>query len=518
MKNKLFYGLFFLLIGGGFLFRAVRLDLRPMHHDEANQAVKFGHLLESGEYIYDFEDHHGPTLYYLTLPAAWAASQVTLASLNEVTLRILPALFGTGLIILLLLTGLPPRPPLLWAGLCIALSPVMIFFSRFYIQETFLAFFILGFVLSLWRYRMHPRPGWAIAAGLFAGLMYTTKETAIIAFGAVFAAILLERWLGPPPETPSPHPPSHTKLHLLLGGGVFLLISILFFSSFFSHLQGPLDSIRAFSHYFMKAGSEGIHIHPWYYYIRMLAFSRFGPGPFWSEGLILVLAVFGSVKAIQTRRDGSKTARLLRLFLYYTLLSTVVYSLIPYKTPWNMLPFYIGFLILAGFGCTHILEIIESRPFKAAALILLVAGFYQLGIQSYRANFVYQADTRNPYVYAHTSSDFLNLVQRINDLSLLHPVKKKMLIRVIAGPYETWPLPWYLRKFERVGYWQDIEKVERLDDAAVIITSMDNTERLEAAILDNYQSEFYGLRPEVLLSIHIQKDLWEEFMRSRMEK
>jgi hypothetical protein len=46
-----------------------------MHHDEANQAVRFGILLETGEYRYDRHDHHGPTLYYLTLPFAWARGQ-----------------------------------------------------------------------------------------------------------------------------------------------------------------------------------------------------------------------------------------------------------------------------------------------------------------------------------------------------------------------------------------------------------------------------------------------------------
>ena len=48
-----------------------------MHHDEANQAVKFGALLETGAYQYDRNDHHGPTLYYLTLPSAWLRGQAT---------------------------------------------------------------------------------------------------------------------------------------------------------------------------------------------------------------------------------------------------------------------------------------------------------------------------------------------------------------------------------------------------------------------------------------------------------
>jgi hypothetical protein len=69
----------------GLALRLARLDVRPMHHDEANQAVKFGALVERGEYRYDAHDHHGPTLYYLTLPAAWLRGQPTLASLDERT-------------------------------------------------------------------------------------------------------------------------------------------------------------------------------------------------------------------------------------------------------------------------------------------------------------------------------------------------------------------------------------------------------------------------------------------------
>ena len=64
-----------LALAAGLALRLARLDVRPMHHDEANQAVKFGALLERGEYRYDAHDHHGPTLYYLTLPVAWLRGQ-----------------------------------------------------------------------------------------------------------------------------------------------------------------------------------------------------------------------------------------------------------------------------------------------------------------------------------------------------------------------------------------------------------------------------------------------------------
>ena len=93
-----------LILGALALALALRLaqaGARPMHHDEANQAVKFGVLLETGHYDYDRTDHHGPTLYYLTLPFAWLRGQATLASLDERTIRLVPAVFGAGLILLL---------------------------------------------------------------------------------------------------------------------------------------------------------------------------------------------------------------------------------------------------------------------------------------------------------------------------------------------------------------------------------------------------------------------------------
>ena len=98
MTKKAFRGLFFCALLGAVAFRTLRLDLRPMHADEANQAVKFGDLLERGDYRFDPKDHHGPTLYYLTLPAARAAGATTLAGLDERVLRLVPAVCGAALL------------------------------------------------------------------------------------------------------------------------------------------------------------------------------------------------------------------------------------------------------------------------------------------------------------------------------------------------------------------------------------------------------------------------------------
>ncbi|MCJ7682468.1 MAG: TIGR03663 family protein [Candidatus Aminicenantes bacterium] len=518
MKKGVFVVLFLLILTGAMIFRTADLDNRPMHHDEANQALKFKDLLEEGRYVYDRTDHHGPTLYYLSLPLVLVRSGKSFTALTETTLRLLPALLGAGLFLLLLIpvrdTG---RLPVLLAGFLLAISPVMVFFSRFYIQETLLLFFGAGLLTAVWRYVRAPSMGWALLAGLFVGLAYATKETSIILFFALAVASLATYFSPFRIRSRLFLKNPNWKKHLPLAAGAALLTVVVLYTSFFTHWRGPLDSLLSFPSYLSRAEGAGMHVQPWYYYIRMLIRIRFEGGPVWSEGLILGLALIGIISLFVKNRSVSPTRLgFFRVVLVYTLISTVIFSLIPYKTPWNCLPFFFGFILLSGQGGAFLIERPKKRWMKGIPLILILVLGYNLGRQSYRANFVYHADTRNPYVYAQTSTDFLNLVQRIRDLAALHAQNKQMLIKVVTGPYETWPLPWYLRDFERIGYWETLAKAGRLDEADVVITDIKNTDILPASFLESVQSEYYGLRPEVLLAVHIRKDLWETYIRTRI--
>ena len=510
-KNRAFSGLFLLAICAAILFRVIHLDLRPMHHDEANQAVKFGDLLERGEYRYDPIEHHGPSLYYFSLPIAWIGSGKSFAALDEVTLRLVPALFGIGIVLLLLLLkeGLS-RSAILFSGIFVSVSPLMVFYSRFYIQETLLVFFFLGVVAASWRYHVNRTWGWAVATGLFAGLMYATKETCIIAFAALFVGLALARIFSREQIGKKP-PLSHA---VILFGSAFL-VAFLLFSSFFQNPKGIIDSVLSYQSYFAKAGDAGFHSYSWPYYLKMLAFSRYDTGPIWSEALMLVLAFFGCVAAFHPRWPKGSSPLFKRLVFFFTLVAMAVYSLIPYKTPWNMLPFFIGIILLAGNGAAFLLDSSKNLASWTLILLILCSGIFHLGVQSYAANFRYYADSRNPYVYAHTSTDFLGLVQRVEDIARYHPDKKNMLIKVITHPDEAWPLPWYLRSFPRVGYWQDAEGAGTVADVSVVISSVDISEKIQEKLKETHQSEFFGLRPEVLLALHIRKDLWKKFLETR---
>ena len=90
-----------------------------------------------------------------------------------------------------------------------------------------------------------------------------------------------------------------------------------------------------------------------------------------------------------------------------------------------------------------------------------------------------------------------------------------MLVKVVAGPYEQWPFPWYARDLTRVGYWSLAAEAGALDGVPVILASPENVAAVEAAVGERYVSEFYGLRPGVLLTLFVERGLWERFVESR---
>jgi uncharacterized protein (TIGR03663 family) len=490
-------------------FRLAGPDLRPMHHDEANQAVKFGTLLETGDYRYDRNDHHGPTLYYFTLPSAWIRGQPTLASLDERTLRIVPALFGAGLILLLpLLGGGLGRTAVATSALLAALSPALTYYSRFYIQESLFVFFALAFLIALGRSAERPRAWWALGAGAFAGLAYSTKETSLIVLLASGAALALARiWTESPRKTPTRF---GRAAHLALGLAAAAVVALVLYSSFFRHPSGLLESVRAYATYVERGVDPGPHQEPWHYYLGLLSYSASG-GLVWTEGLVLVLAAVGMIAAISKTSSGFWP----RYICLYCLITALAFSAVRYKTPWNLLPFYVGFVMLAGSGAAALIDRARPALVRGLVVVALLASACHLGLENWRANFRYPADPRNPYVYAQTSPDFLRLVQRVTSVAALHPDRAGMLVKVIAGPYEQWPLPWYLRRMTHVGYWIHAAGAGRLDEAPVLVASQENAGEVGASLGDRYVSEFYGLRPGVLLTLYLERGLWERFLASR---
>jgi len=524
-KPGLFISFFIAIVVIGFVLRFQNLAQRPMHTDEAVHAVKFGTLLEDHEYTYDPQEFHGPALNYFTLIPAWLSSANTIFQINETTLRIIPVLFGMLLIIsLFLLRDSLGRSTVLLAGLLLALSPAMVFYSRYYIQEILLVFFTFGVIVSGYRYLESPRVVWAFLIGIFLGLMHATKETCIIAFGAMFLAFIIT-WaisfrngglLSTNIRKINPY-------HIAIIIGSAVVISVLFYSSFFTNPQGILDSFLTYKYYFYKAGHSELQNHSWFYYFKLLAFSKSNTGQLWSEAIILLLAGLCIIVKVKRLDLVHVNSDLLWFIILYTLFSSLFYSVIPYKTPWSMLGFYHGLIIMAAVGSTSIPVLITNKKLRFLCFFLLIVGIGDITVQSYLSCTKYDTDPSNPYVHSHTTRDIFKITDRIQEIAKIHPDGIEMFIEVVSPGSDYWPLPWYLRSFPNVGWYTEVDFSNPA--AQVIVAAPEVETDLLKKIYEmpppgekhlylplfEFRTE---LRPNVEIRGYIAKDLWDMYQQS----
>jgi uncharacterized protein (TIGR03663 family) len=494
--------------------RIPQLDLRPMHNDEAVNAIKFRDLWEKGEYVYDPHEYHGPTLHYSTLASTRLNRSQDYDQFTEATFRFVPLVFGVGLILLLpLLADGLGRAQAICAAALTAISPAMVFYSRYFIHEMLLVFFTGLLLAAGWRYWRTRRIGWCLLAGASLGLMHATKETFVLVAAALAGAVTCTfawgRWVdGRQAEIK----PNLNVKHLCAGLTVALIASVMFFSSFLTNASGPLDSIRTFFTWISRAGGNSPHNHPWYFYFERLAFFRSGNGPIWSEGLILLLAGIGLVSALKRRADARPDSILIRVVAFYTVLLTLIYTIISYKTPWCFLGFLHGMILLAGVGAMAAIGFWRQRWPRVLTIAALVAAVVHLGWEAWRASYVYAADRKNPYVYAHTSPDLRNLVEKVEALARVHPQTRRMLIKVMAADRDYWPLPWYLRRFKQVGWWDRIP-----DDPlapVMIVSSRFGAAFDERPNKTHLMAGYFQLRPQVFLELYVEINLWRAYIQS----
>jgi uncharacterized protein (TIGR03663 family) len=500
--------------------RLPQLRLRPMHNDEAVNAMKFRALWTENAYKYDPAEFHGPTLPYFTLPAAWLNHSHHFNDFTEATFRVVTAAFGLVLIVLLLL--LTPdfgRAETLWASAFAALSPALVFYSRYYIHEMLLVFFTALAAMAWWRYGKSGRFGWCALAGVGLGLMWASKETFVFAVLSLALAAACtaawNRWQGGPGWDDGARWGLKSMAAAL---GIAVAVALLFFSSLLTNPAGLADAVTTYGPWLRRAEGVSVHIHPWYFYFERLLFYRAKGGPLWSEGLIAGLAAVGFVAALAGGRLGPANVALMRLIAFYTAWMTLIYTVLPYKTPWCLLGFFHGMILLAGVGAAVLVRWCKPPLLKAGLAVVLAGAAAQLGGQAWRGNFAvdnggvpYCDSAKNPYTYSQTRPDIFRLMQTVDALARVSPAGYGTVIEVMS-PESCWPLPWYLRRFKQSGYW---EKIPAQPLAPIMIVST----ALHAAFDERPQKThlmagFFELRPNVFFELYVSIDLWAEYIKT----
>ena len=393
----------------------------------------------------------------------------------------------------------------------------MVYYSRDYIHEILLTFFTALTFVGAWRWIQSRHWAWACVSGVALGLMSATKETFVLPLAAMaLSGLSVFAWTRCREKQTirfSTVPSGQIALAL----GLALLVAILFFTSFFTNAAGPIDAIRTYLPWLQRARGASTHIHPWDFYFERLFWFHPKPGWFWSEGLIGALALVGFVAAL-TRHGIEPSVALVRLIALYTFWLTLMYTFLPYKTPWCALGFYHGMILLAGVGAAALWRLCRNLPLKILLVTALAVGTGQLYVQSLRANFgqingnPVAADPVNPYVYAQTSPDVLGLIDTVNDLETVSPEKNAAV--EVMSPDSYWPLPWYFRRLPNIGYWDNIPAHT---PAPIRILAPRLTPPFEQDGADTMAGD-YQLRPNVFLQLYARSNLWSQYLHTRLSR
>ncbi|NWK56251.1 TIGR03663 family protein [Verrucomicrobiaceae bacterium N1E253] len=488
--------------------RFEHLSKRPFHFDEATGArITAQRMDPASGYEFNPVHNHGPLLSAVASPICHLNGESTWPSMTKLSLRLVPAIAGSLLVLVPLIWRKRfGHVPMLAAAAFLASSPLLVYYSRMFIHEMILALCGLLCLTLIGRYSTSTsntsRNVSAALAGITLGLMFATKESfaiSVIAWSGSATLVFLSQW--PNKRTCSPR--LYWKRHqtpILIGLGSAGLSSAWFYTNGFTNPGGAWDAVRTFFIYQTGAG----HDKAFSYYFEMLAIPK-KAAIWWFETPVLILAAISMIRA---HLPGSTIphVQLIRFLSYASIGHLLIYSLIAYKTPWLMCLPWAHFCLLAGLSFSGIHK--WRLPLQGAALLVLIAVTAQQSKLSRFATGRFASDARNPYAYSPTNRDIESVRDWLAELSKGTSPGSMEPIAVVGREY--WPLPWYLRDFQQIGYWPQPEPV--INQCAVVFAMPEAADAVSEQLEHSHMILPRTLRSQVPVMMYLRKDHWQRWM------
>ena len=473
------------------------LAKRPMHADEATGARITAQRMELGGTGFDPTHYHGPTQSRFAMTLCHWRGENSWAEMSKETLRILPAVAGSLLVLL----------PFFWrkrigsgsallASALLACSPLLVYYSRMFIHEMLLTLFGLAAMFAL----IYRAP--AIVAGACIGLMFATKETFVISLAAWSAAGCL-LWLkkGMPKWSAIRALWMQHRVSVLLATSSALICAAFFYTDAFREPRGMFDALRTFFVYETSSG----HDKPFGYYVQLLALPVKSGGAWWFGTPLILLAATACVHAFG--KNPPAQAQVIRFIAISVILHTLAYSIIRYKNPWLACLPWAQVCVLAGFSFAEFSK--RSKAMKAWLVAIAAIAMVTQTWQSRQATGRLASDERNPFAYVPTRRDIEDLEPWLKQLQAVSPDQSIEPIAVIGSGY--WPLPWVLRSFEKTGYWQN--PPPELVSMPIVFAMPDHAEAVANKLEATHQALPRGLRTGVPVMLFVKRELWQLWMQ-----
>jgi hypothetical protein len=125
----------------------------------------------------------------------------------------------------------------------------------------------------------------------------------------------------------------------------------------------------------------------------------------------------------------------------------------------------------------------------------------------------YHSHVRNPYAYVPTTMDVERLGTWLSEIRQNVPQMQGAPLAVVGDQY--WPLPYYLRGFERIGYWLDTPP--NAEEFPVLILMPSAPRELMDSLAETHKFFVRGVRYEVPAIVFIREDIWQSYKENQPE-
>jgi uncharacterized protein (TIGR03663 family) len=455
------------IVGLGAFLRFFWLDIKPPHFDEGINGWFVDQMVKNGFYRYDPTNYHGPLHFYILFLAQ------TLLGRNLWAIR-LPVVLASIFSVHLTLKFEPfvGRNVSRLAALAMAVSPGFVFYGRYSIHEVWLLLFSMLFILGLLGLWQRGTVNYLWCAGMGLAGMILTKETYIIHVGcALIAAVVawISHKITRVPDARRVRQ-TWTYVDLAMVVAVGLALIVFFYSGAFFNWPGVTGLYKTFAAWF-KTGSQGAgHDKPWDYWFRLI-------GRYEHPVLLgLVLCFF-----CQFFKNLS-----VRYLAIYGVGTLIAYTIVKYKTPWCIISIVWPLLFVFGALIT-----IVPASLRRAANITLGCFIAVSLVLSIRLNYFRCTTQSEPYVYVQTYNDVWKLTKPLLRLARADPTNYQLIGHLIRT--STYPLPWMLGDFTKVGYYEHNNMPGNLDGDFLLVQE-DKITEVEAKLHDTYFTEPMTIR------------------------
>ena len=463
------------------VLRVWSLDLRPPHFDEGVNGWFADQIQRNGSFRYDPTNYHGPLHFYALFLSKclfgrnlWALrGPVVLAGLATVALLLFP------------MRRFFPARMCVIAGLAMAVSPAFVYYHRDAIHETWLVLFLvmafLGWV-GLWQRRARADL-WMAAAGVTG--MVLTKETYALHLGCALLAwpcakIWSEVFPSHDPEIRPAGPLEWRDVILAVGSG--LAVIVFFYSATFYHFGDLKGLYLTFSAWAETGAQNKGHLKSWPYWLGLMARYEW----------FTLLGLAASFRYLLAAADAR-----LRGLSIYALGVLTAYTIIPYKTPWCVIAIAWPFLLLGAAWVAEWMDVVSSSRgpvwlARAGAMTIVFGLGAASGIRAWRLNFHDYANEHEAYVYVQTFENLANFTDPVLDLARLD--RKNLHLRGFIVGKSSYPIPWLLGDFTRVGYYRGNRALPP-ETPDFVLVSVTRLAEVEARLDEPYYKEMVQLFP-----------------------